>query len=399
QDVQEFTSLIRNELPFENYMEMALWYEGAGCLDEAIQLLGLAGDYPVANYKQAFLLHKMNREEEALALLEKANAQSPQLVFPFRAETMEALEWAASQKPDWKIVYYQGLIWWANQDKEKALALFDSLEDVPFAPFYLSRATLKSGEAMLADLLQAEKTERSWRTGFALINYYYAVSQWEKVAEVGKKYMRWYPENYYIGLKYAKALSETGKYSASIALLDRMTVLPNEGSRIGRIVYKEANLYQAMDFLKRGNKKRALSSIILSKEWPENLGVGKPYTVDDRLENYLEAQLWDGKQKEELLQQVVAYAPANNRFNSLNLITALSLRELGKTADADNMVASWTKGQGANSIVQWCTAIYKGDKAKAAELLRGRNNTDDTATPWETSYQDTNLDLLIKLLQ
>ena len=68
------------------------------------------------------------------------------------------------------------------------------------APFYLSRASLKKGEGRLMDLLKAEQKRISWRTGFALINYYVADHLWEQAVEVGEKYMKRYPSNYYIGL-------------------------------------------------------------------------------------------------------------------------------------------------------------------------------------------------------
>ena len=60
-----------------------------------------------------------------------------------------------------------------------------------------------------------------------------------------------------------------------------MQVLPNEGSYAGRAVYRAANLYQAMDQFSKHRYDAALKSIKASEEWPENLGVGKPY--DDQI--------------------------------------------------------------------------------------------------------------------
>ena len=114
----------------------------------------------------------------------------------------------------------------------------------------------------------------SWRTGFALINQYTANNQWQQAVETGKKYIKKYPSNYYIGLKYAKALCETGQYQPCISLLNKMQVLPNEGSYAGRAVYRAANLYQAMEQLSRKNYRQVMRNVEASKEWPENLGVG-----------------------------------------------------------------------------------------------------------------------------
>lgn len=119
-------------------------------------------------------------------MLDRANELSPEYIFPFRSSTIKVLEWAKTLRPNWKIDYYEGLIYWANQNKEKALELFDNCGEVEYAPFYLSRASLKKGEGRLMDLLKAEQKRISWRTGFALINYYVADHLWEQAVEVGE---------------------------------------------------------------------------------------------------------------------------------------------------------------------------------------------------------------------
>lgn len=75
--------------------------------------------------------------------MDRANELSPEYIFPFRSSTIKVLEWAKTLRPNWKIDYYEGLIYWANQNKEKALELFDNCGEVEYAPFYLSRASLK----------------------------------------------------------------------------------------------------------------------------------------------------------------------------------------------------------------------------------------------------------------
>lgn len=400
--IDDFQSLIRNELPFETYMELAEWYESVGCTEEALSLLSCAGNYPVALYKQAYLLHRTGNDDESLRVLQRANEASPEMVFPFRPGSLKALEWAATVRPDWKISYYKGLIYWANQNREKALSLFNDCGETGYAPFYLGRASLKSGEERLVDLLKAEQVGMSWRTGFALINQYTANNQWQQAVETGKKYIKKYPSNYYIGLKYAKALCETGQYQPCISLLNKMQVLPNEGSYAGRAVYRAANLYQAMEQLSRKNYRQVMRNVEASKEWPENLGVGKPYDdmIDSRLEDYLEAKALTGQGDNQkaatLLSSVAGYKTSRSRFGSGNLLTALALRELGKEVEADRMVASWETDFPENRITQWCAAVYRGEMEKASGMLKSRNEQADT-TPWETSFRDSNFDLIVRL--
>lgn len=400
--IDDLQSLIRNELPFETYMELAEWYESVGCTEEALSLLSCAGNYPIALYKQAYLLHQAGNDDESRGMLQRAGALSPAMVFPFRPSSLKALEWAKTVQPDWKIDYYEALIRWANQDKAKALELLENCGEADYAPFYLSRASLKEGESRLADLLKAEQIEMSWRTGFALINHYVANNQWQKAVETGKKYTKKYPSNYYIGLKYAKALCETGQYQPCISLLSRMQVLPNEGSYAGRAVYREANLYRAMEQLSHKNYKQVVKSVETSKEWPENLGVGKPYDnmIDNRLEDYLEAKAaagqGDSRKTSALLAVVADYTISRSHFESGNLLSALALRESGKVQEADHMVAAWSTDFPENRVVQWCTAIYRGEKEKAVGMLQSRNDQTNT-TPWEASFRDSNFDLIVRL--
>ncbi len=404
EQLEDFSSLIRNELPFETYLEMAGWYERIGCIDEAMLLLSCIENNPIALYQKGYLLDKMGKTDEAKKLVVKANTLSPDFIFPFRAESMKYLDWAATQSSDWKTKYYKALIYWTNQQRDKALELLNACNESDYAPLYLTRANLKQGQDRLDDILKAESLEESWRVGFALVNYYNANKDWNKLVETGKKYMKKYPDNYYVGLKYATGLCETGEYTSCISLLKKLVVLPNEGAYAGRAVYRAANLYQAMDLIKHRKNAAALKSINASKEWPENLGVGKPYDdmMDNRLEDFLEAKAFAGMGKKDkavdAYHKVVTKKVSQDHFESGNLLTVLALQEIGNQKDADRIVDSWKQMYSDNKLAQWCIAIFHGEEEKAAELLNSRYSQNDT-TPWETGYRDNNMDLIVRLFK
>ena len=408
-NMTHFSSLVRNELPWETFMELAGWYESVGCVDDALELLSCSQDYPIALYRKAYLLDRTGRKSESLETLQKANSLSPDKVFPFRSETMTALDWAASVSNDWKIKYYQGLVYWANQRKDKALELFGQCDHSSYGPFYLSRAKLKqqlpskSKAPFLDDLLKAERLDMTWRTGLALLNAYTDEGNWTKVVQTGEKYIKKYPENYYIGLKLAKGYCEAGQYANCIQLLDRLYVLPNEGAYAGRSVYRAANLYQAMDYLKKGDYKRSEKFLETSMQWPENLGVGKPYDdqIDSRLEDYIHSKIYakkgDTGKAGILLKKVADCNPKSQRFKSTNLLTALALRESGKQVEADKQVAAWKQAYPNDRTVEWCTFVYQGEVAQAATILNARADRTDS-TPWETSRHDVDFDLIVRLV-
>ena len=205
-------------------------------------------------------------------------------------------------------------------------------------------------------------------------------------------------------MKYAKGLCETQQYRACISLLEKVQVLPNEGSYAGREVYRNANLYQSMDMIKSKKYNSALKAIRFSKEWPENLGVGKPYDdqIDGRLEDYLEYMAYSGignsSKAEECLNRILSYNIRNGSFESANLLSALALRNKGQLEEANQMVNSWKQNYPSDKAVQWCIAIYNGNKEDATELLRTKDSNNEE-TPWEMTFRDRNSDLILRLFE
>ena len=403
QTKESFAALVRNELPFETFMELAGWYEAIGAYDEAIDVCTYAKDYPIAVYKRAYLLHKQGKEDAAVEEVKRANQLSPRYVFPFRPSTLEALNWAAGVSKHWTINYYRGLVCYANQRSTEALEYFDKCGTPDFSPFYLTRAELRKQMKMnyREDLAQAEKIEKSWRTGFVMVKDYAATGNWEKVVEVGKRYMDLYPENYYIGLKLAQGYCEIGDYKSSLSLLHRLTVLPNEGAYVGRAVYRQSNIYSAIDQLLRRNYKKAQRSLEMSMEWPENLGVGKPYDedIDSRLEYYLQAKIFEGQgrkaEAKSCYQKVADSKFAKLDFKAINLLTALSMKQLGRQAEADQWVDSWQQKFPGHKIMQWCTYIYRQEYAEAQEM-RNKHKEKAEETPWEFTSRDNEFTLLLR---
>ena len=78
------------------------------------------------------------------SLLNEVAIASPAYVFPYRTETLSALEWALSKNSNWKFKYYLALNYAAVQRDAEAMKLFDACGQEPdYAPFYLTRANLE----------------------------------------------------------------------------------------------------------------------------------------------------------------------------------------------------------------------------------------------------------------
>ena len=64
-------------------------------------------------------------------------------------------------------------------------------------------------------------------------------------------------------------------------------MIPYEGANEGRKVYYENAMSAALNAVKKKKWREALKYSEMSKQWPENLGVGRPYSVDERLPDFL----------------------------------------------------------------------------------------------------------------
>jgi Tfp pilus assembly protein PilF len=222
--------------------------------------------------------------------------------FPFRPESAEVLEEAMTKNKHWKIKYYLALIKWHFRDFEKAKTLLAACGNAPdYAPFYAARAELLKNTLpkntitppqYLTDLERAASLDpQQWRYGRDLIVHFMEQKNHTKALEIADKYRKLLPDNYYIGLLYAKNLLQNEKYTEGVTYMQNLKVLPNEGATDGRILWKEMNLMQALAWIKAKKYTEASKSIQNARLWLENLGVGKPYQadIDERLEDYLEA--------------------------------------------------------------------------------------------------------------
>src|SRR5262249_3864593 len=213
------------------------------------------------------------------------------------------------QSEDWRPKYYLALIYWSRDDRKKAWDLLEACGSAPnYDPFYAARSVLAREvnkiDQSLADLQQAAKLDPGqWRYGRFLTDYYAEGPhpQPDKALQVARAYYERFPENYQLGALYAKALLRNGQYQQCGDMLSKLTILPYEGATDGVRIYKESQLTLALERMKANDHAAALGFVAASKQWPENLGAGKPYQegVDDRLADWLEALCYEKLNKQD----------------------------------------------------------------------------------------------------
>ncbi|MDR1747238.1 MAG: DUF5107 domain-containing protein [Tannerella sp.] len=356
---KQFTDAIRCELPHETLMEMAEWYESLGCEEETLSLYALNSDYPIANYRAAYL--KTLRGEDGRELLKMAESQPIDLVFPSHPETVPALEWAVKQSDNWVNKYYLAILYSFLKQDDKAVELLEQCGNTPDRDiFYLTRAGFRQGEKKLEDLLTAEtKSQEAWRAGMELIKYYQHTGQYLPMYEYARKYFTLYPDKDALGLKYALAMLQLGKYGDCTTLLDQLDVLPNEGAHEGHRVYREAWLNLAIQNIKAKDYAIALTQIEAAKQYPENLGVGKPYDedIDLRAENFLTAWCYEKMNETANATDYYTRVIEQQKQNANELLSAIALLRRHDRNAANERIRNLAT-QTDSWVAKWCQSEY-----------------------------------------
>jgi tetratricopeptide (TPR) repeat protein len=377
EDLQSFKNLVRGEFPYQIYLEVALEYVFLGLVDDATDLLTIAPQHPLIRTWNAYLKKDSNS-------LKEISTASPAFVFPYRTETLHALEWAVSNNDNWKFKYFLGLNYYALQRGEETSKMLNACGREPdYAPFYLTRANLvKNEKQTLADLQTANRmAPDEWRTWSYLINHFETTGDFKQELTIANQASKKFKDDYTLGFGYAKALLNNGQYDASIKVLKQLYILPFEGSSDGRDIYEQATLLSALGLIKQKKYKNALTRIEESRQWPENLGVGKPYDVDERIQDYLTAYcLGKVGRKSEISKwhkKVIDYTNEGFEGSSVNNILPLMIYELnGEKEKGDALLNKLkTSPAAARPLQRWVIAAGEKDHAARNALAKemGRN--------------------------
>ena len=362
----DFKRSHRSELAYQTFLELALDYQAKGQKAEALRVLDLAPVHPLARLWSGFL--DQNRAEKVLA--EVANSTT-KMVFPFRRETLEVLHWACSQSNDWKFRYYLALNLWSKGREQEAGKIMGTIKTAIDDPvFFAARAHLlqKTGDIDPGpDLRKAHQFgQADWRHWQALIQYHLDHGEDLLATKLAADAHQHFPGNYSIGMLYAKALLSSQNPAKGLDILTGLAVLPFEGASEGRTLYEQANLELALQQMERGAFDAAGSHLLAAKEWPENLGVGKPFDPDERMADFLLAHCLEktGKQEEAVIhyRKVAAFTRLNTHLASpLHVLGLFSMERAGGREQAMQLLDLLLKSAHAETpTTQWLAATFLG---------------------------------------
>ncbi len=376
-----FTSLIKNELPAQTFLELAIWYNDIGESGAATSVLNMAP----SNAEVFYWLFYLTNDND---YLKKANDIPLSFSFPFREETLEILE-QISTKDYWKVKYYKALILWSRNNTDKAKRLFLACGNTPnTAIFYGARAGLfkEDTQQVLTDLKKAIALDaKDWRYGKMLIDYLMSQQRNIEALAFAADYARRFPENYITGMAYIKTLVSNKQYAKAAQLLDKIQILPYEGSIDGRALFKETHLLMAMESIKNNSCKEALQEIAKARQWPSNLGVGKPYAgdIDERLEDWLAYHCYAKEGNKDsmayVLNNIIGFVAKTentvSNFSETNtIITAWALEKSGRKNEAKKYLEQRLRSEPDNEILKWCVDVFNGHNTSLPQKIKADEN-------------------------
>lgn len=354
--------LVTNELAFETYLQLAVSYFNRGFPEESLRVLELAPENATVLLWLAYL-DEAKRSERLRAALEA----SPGFVFPHRDETLMVLEELMEESDSWKLKYYTALVYWKKAMIGRAKELFRQCgTDPDHVPFYLAKANLFRDEMPVREeaLTRAGSLDKAdWRVNRYLAAHYLATGRPELAETHARESLEAYPERSVLGLSLAEALLQQGRYDACIEFLEGYHILPFEGAVSGRRIYHEAAIRASLKAMDKRKYKIAIGLAEKATLWPENLGSGKPYQTDERLENFLIATCYDRLGKSSRARpfytRVTEHRQSDRRpEGSLLYLQALALKKLGHGEKAVQLIEDALAANPDNACVKWVHSAY-----------------------------------------
>ncbi|MBS2212703.1 DUF5107 domain-containing protein [Carboxylicivirga mesophila] len=389
---KEWLKQITNELPHETILDLAVKYHKMGLNDEAIMVLesGKHFEHPIIMAWLAFL----DAENRATHLAQLTD-MSAKNTFPHRKETLRILSRLMQDSSDWRLPYFSGIISWHIGCLDDAKSYFEKCGEQPdFVAFYLSKMNLFDNNQKVADncLKRAFEIDKNdWRLNLCLIQNYINSNELQKAEKLSGKYHRLYPENSKFGMLYANSLLRQKKYEQCLSFLEKFEVMPYEGATEGRNIYHEVCLRLAFRSFEDKSYRDVIEYAKRAKEWPLNLGVGKHYDVDERLDDYLialaYAQLGKEDEARKYYNKIINHrTPKYLNESSKLLWQVLVLNQHDQKAEATSIIQQALNNEPDNLYVKWVNELYLGEAT--SELLDQIANSNQEVQAYDTKFID-----------
>lgn len=296
----ELAKTFQSEMPWEDYLELAIFYHSMGLDKEASRLLGAL---PQQNALTALWIAYLNNDAKGV---KDAESQALDFVFPFRSESAEVLQWALENGGSWRSSYLLATLKHSLGYSEEAKRLVRG-NDADWAPYYAYRYKLTGENSDIRKAFDLEPQNWIYRRLLAIdLN---KRKEYGEALGLLKNFYAANPENFQIGDILMDSYIGLGRYKDAEKIIDKIVYLPFEGMGASHNKYRHIKLHRAAQECDRGRYDKALSLVDEALLWPERLGAGKPYDdlIDTSKEEWVRSEILrikDSKSKESLLDRL-----------------------------------------------------------------------------------------------
>lgn len=298
-----------------NYIEIAIDYANAGQYTDAFDLLHLIAESntePLTFYYLGYYKYCSGDAEAAKHWFNKGFYCSPDRVFPNRLEDIDVLKKAIEGNGnDYKAYYYLGNFYYAKRRYEEAKKCWEqSIEINDKFPTVLRNLGIawynkfdKKGEALRLFEIAFDCDMTDSRVLFELDQLYKCFHKppEERLAFL-KKYEPLISERDDLYIEYVLLHTLTGRFHEAKRLLETRNFHPwegGEGKTSGQHIHVHIEL--AREALKENKFRESLELLQAAEKYPENLGEGKLYGVQENDIHY-----WMGCAYEQLNEMKLA---------------------------------------------------------------------------------------------
>ena len=121
----------------------------------------------------------------------------------------------------------------------------------------------------------------NWPIFLHFVQYLQNNNNWNKAYTLSIKAFNRFSNNFNVEVMHAKSLLYTDRIDECISVLEKTQVIPSEMARESHKLFEWALIRKSINLIQSGKDSLAIAAIKGSKEWPENLGIGKPYDPDE----------------------------------------------------------------------------------------------------------------------
>jgi tetratricopeptide (TPR) repeat protein len=215
-----------------------------------------------------------------------------------------------------------------------------------------------------------ETTPKNWRFALSYSKALDKKGETKNAISVLEKAYKESPENYSIGMQLTESWVKINQFEKAIQLLNNLTVLPFEHDTGARTIYTKAYIGAALNALINRQWDGAAALLSTSLEWPERLGVGKPFDAEERINNFLLAFVREMKNEDsnEYYTNVIDYSKKHIAKGGVNCILGLYAIEMKEGKEAAKIYAQQLEGSVPNSEIEKVLSFYNNNPIQKLDV-------------------------------